>query len=150
MCCTILVVSCKADQLAGINFSFLFYSFNVQLPTYLVATMPSSTSVSPYMGGYISALLSSLINSWGGHYHIRYQFLTALHFLLMHFLSGFQSPASKIVSFGFFSYYGYISFQDFNNMFLKQYRLGFLSQLTHLSTHWMGGVGGLSSDLLIS
>ena len=71
------------------------YSVIVRLSMYLIATMPSSTPVSPYMEAYISVLSSSLINAWGSHYHLISQFIAAVHFLWIHLFSGFKSPVSK-------------------------------------------------------
>ena len=87
---TIFAASCKADHLVGIAFYFLFYSCLVWISEYLVATTPSRNFVSSYMGGWISFLSYSLLNAWGAHYNLRFWFLTAVHFLWIHLLSGCQ------------------------------------------------------------
>ena len=83
------MVSCRDN----IFFSILI--FFIRLSMYLVSTIPSSPSVYPYMGSYISILFYSILNIWGAHYHSR-----VVHFLWIYLLSEFQSPSSKIVVFG--------------------------------------------------
>ena len=112
---------------------------------YLGSTIPSSPSVYPYMGSYISILFYSILNIWGAHYHSR-----VVHFLWIYLLSEFQSPSSKIVVFGILVFLWIHFLPGFQSPVSKMFCLGFLSFITCLSTYWIGSVGGLSCGRIIS
>ena len=109
------MVSCRDN----IFFSILI--FFIRLSMYLVSTIPSSPSVYPYMGSYISILFYSILNIWGAHYHSR-----VVHFLWIYLLSEFQSPSSKIVVFGILVFLWIHFLPGFQSPVSKRFLFGLL------------------------
>ena len=113
----------------------LFYYWFVRISTDIAATMPLCTIFFQNPGGYY--------NKHGGLH------LYPILFSPKHMGVPLSSNISIFHS-STFPTDRQISCWGFQNLFLRDFLLGFLSQLPHLSTHWMGGVDVIFHGRLIS
>ena len=127
-----LKLSATSHQILGLlqswstcrnNLLILFYSLFVKISTNFVTTMPSCTILFPNPWGYYNK---------HGELHFYPLVFTPKH------MGGPFSSELSISHSSTLPTYRQISCRDFQNLFLREFILGFLSQLPHFLTKWMG------------